>query len=340
MGHRRLAEFISMCRSLSDPQLAQGFGGNLSTKFSNGTMAIKASGARLSDVRKGKAYSLLKYCKVARLYSKAPYGSERQALCAIASSVLPEDGARPSMEAGFHSFLGTHVAHLHPACFNALACQEGAREILSKIYGKGNFVWVKYARPGHRLACAVRRAVGRRKECVIFLQNHGLIVSSGNAKECICKAIKIERKAEKYLKASGAPAFLVTRLAKGKQGYWNSSPAAVEFAARCANAWRFASPDAAVFFSRSFSGRCAFAGGSQGGRARPKWKIRAVAGKGLEFLLPWKEASAANETFCAHAFVLAAASGTGGKIACLPRAEILGLCGMESEKYRQKAAGV
>ncbi len=321
----RPSSFFSMSRALSSPQLAQGFGGNISTKLDADTMAIKASGFRLSDVKWNKGYCLLKYREVARVYRQAPYGNERRALGKIAGAVLPGCGGRPSMETGFHSFLGPNVVHLHPACFNAIACQKGAKKILSEIYGKRNFVWVKYSRPGHQLACAVRDAVGKRKECLIFLQNHGMIISSPDARECVRKAKEIERKAETYLKMNfNAPSFSVAMLKKSKGGWINASPSAKAFAGNDANAWRFVFPDAAVFFSRSFS---------QGA------KIRAIAKKGVEYLLSKKDARAANEIFCAHMFVLDVARKI-GKPAYLPRSEISALCGMESEKHRRRAAGV
>ncbi|MFA6214473.1 MAG: class II aldolase/adducin family protein [Candidatus Micrarchaeia archaeon] len=325
MAARRLSKFFSICSALSSHALAQGFGGNISAKLDGHVMAIKASGVRLSDVKQGKGYSLLSYPRLARLYWQAPCGSERSALGAIAGSVLPGGAARPSMEAGFHAFLGKYVAHLHPACFNAIACQKGARKTLSEIYGGQRFLWVRYARPGHKLACAVRRAVGGQKECVVFLQNHGIITSSGSAGQCIRKAREIERKANAYLKAnSGMPPFTIAPLRKTRGGWLNASPAAKAFASSRANAWRFVFPDAAVFFSQSF------ARGS---------KIRAVAGKGVEYLLPEKDARAANEIFCAHAFISDAAHRMGSP-AWLAKSEILALCGMESERHRRRAAGV
>jgi rhamnose utilization protein RhaD (predicted bifunctional aldolase and dehydrogenase) len=320
----RLRHFFSLCNSLSGHNFAQGFGSNVSAKLGNGRMAIKASGAKLSDVLPGAGYAIIKYQLLSGIYSCKRCGSLQLARRRLSGSVAGGPSRNPSMEAGFHSFLGTYVAHLHPICFNAIACQRNAKKILAGLYGAKNFIWAGYARPGHALACRVKRAVGGRRACVVFLQNHGIIISSSSASDCLKKAVEIEARAETSLLSHGAGAFRVAKLKKTKNGWVNSSPQARSFASDNNNAWRFAFPDAAVFFSDSFLQNA---------------KIRAVEGKGIEYCLPEREARAANEIFCAHMFILEAA-GRYGKPAYLKKSEILALCGMNEEKNRRKAVGV
>ena len=318
--------FFGMCRSISSLSLSQGFGGNASAKLDGRRMLVKASGMRLSAVGPGKGYSVLEYPPIARLYSGRREADEKASTTRIAISVLAGGEKKPSMEAGFHSFLGTYVAHVHPVCFNAIASQKDAKRIFSSIFGKGGFIWVEYARPGHSLARAVRRATGGKKRCIIFLQNHGAIVSSENAEQCARQVKSIEAESFSYLgrRLPGLQAFKPSKLRRIRGGWLNPSKGAREFASDSKNAKYFLFPDAAVFFAGAWSAQS---------------KIKAAEGKGVEYHLPNYLAEAANETLEAHLYVLEAARLL-GKPLYLERAEIASLRAMESEKHRMKRAGI
>jgi hypothetical protein len=286
-------------------------------------MVVKASGFRMGEISARGGYSLLDCRKVASAYERGAGGAS--AARAVLAAALPGSRLQPSMETGFHSFLGTYVAHLHPVHFNALASQRDSDRLLRRIYGRGKFAWVGYARPGHRLACAVMKAARGRKECVLFLQNHGIIVSSGDPGKCALKAREIEKKARDYLRRRlGMKPFRTGRLRRARGGWLDSSAAAKEFAAGGEASAKFLFPDAAVFFSGAFSRHA---------------RIRAVVGKGMLYRLPERAAKAADETFCAHAFIARAARLL-GRPAYLPKRETRMICCMGPERHRRKMAGM
>ena len=185
-----------LCRKFSSVKFAQGQGGNISVKLDARRMAIKASGVRLSEVNAKSGFSLVDWKCISEVYS-GKKATEKDADAAISASIIGGE-RRPSMEAGFHSFLGTYVVHLHPVHINAIACLKQGKQALREAYGK-KFIWCPYAQPGHRLALAVKKAVGGRKECVVMLQNHGIIVSASSAKRCISLADGAETNAEAYI---------------------------------------------------------------------------------------------------------------------------------------------
>lgn len=89
------------------------------------------------------------------------------------------------MEAGFHAFLGKYVLHTHSVYVVTLSGSIRGREVLSGACArlKLRAVHVPYCNPGTDLAVAVGKIVERAGAVpdVLFLQNHGLIVSASTA---------------------------------------------------------------------------------------------------------------------------------------------------------------
>ncbi len=94
----------------------QGGGGNTSVRLDGGLMAIKASGYCLKDIDVDKAYAVSDYVSLRDFYNNTDperesdvekTGSER-----AKASIQTIEGLaalRPSVEAGFHSLLGSLV---------------------------------------------------------------------------------------------------------------------------------------------------------------------------------------------------------------------------------------
>ena len=315
----------ALCRSLSSPAYAQGFGGNVSVKLGRGRMAIKASGFRLSQVSAKSGFCILDFHKIAALYENenGKSASEGESGAVISSSVL-SGCEKPSIETAFHSFLGTYVAHLHPVHLNVISCQKGAGKIISELFGRGA-LFVEYAKPGHCLAARIKEKVRNRKGCVIFLQNHGVIISCGSEKECVAKMLEIERKSLAYLRARirDFRKFSYSPLKRSGGRFANRSARAISYSSG-AKQGKFLFPDAVVFSQGIFSG---------------KGKIRAVEGLGIEYALPFSKAEAIDEIISAHLYLLEY-SGKLGKPAYLSGKDAAELISMESEKHRQRKAGV
>ncbi len=140
-------------------------------------------------------------------------------------------GGKPSIESGFHSMLDRYVIHLHPAAVLAYVCAKNGQAQLQKLFGKGKFsagpwaqgrlpvppLWVPYANPGYMLAKKIEtltRNYNSQYGCgpkVMFLQNHGLLVSSNNSSTAlqlvrkvvnICKS-KVKRPKPVKMKSVG-----------------------------------------------------------------------------------------------------------------------------------------
>lgn len=178
----------------------QGGGGNTSAKLAGGLMGIKASGYCLSDITPETAYAVLDYEALRRFY----YGNESEQLADVekqGSAFARENTKqieglptlRPSVEAGFHSILRKFVCHTHSVYANFACCSTACREIAEKAFAGADYSWgwVPYTDPGANLTFAIRRELARvehatgRVPAVILMQNHGIIVHSDSADECL-----------------------------------------------------------------------------------------------------------------------------------------------------------
>lgn len=197
----RLADFARLSQSAGARRdYVQGGGGNTSVKLDERYMAVKASGFCLGDVTPNHAYAVMDYSAIRAFYrgqeaanfedvEKA--GSEQAKKSTIAVEGIA--ALRPSVEAGFHSLLGTFVIHSHSVYANLACCAVEMRQILAGALAGADFSWgiVPYIDPGARLSFAIRDEQDRveretdKKPTVLFMQNHGLIVCEDSADACL-----------------------------------------------------------------------------------------------------------------------------------------------------------
>lgn len=178
----------------------QGGGGNTSAKLDDHLMAVKASGFCLGDVTPDHAYAVMDYAAIRAFYrgqEAADFEDAENAgsELAKANTIPVEDlpALRPSVEAGFHSLLGTFVIHSHSVYTNFACCAIEMQTILSDVLKGVDFSWgvVPYIDPGARLSFAIRDELDRVERStgkiptVLFMQNHGLIVHEETADKCL-----------------------------------------------------------------------------------------------------------------------------------------------------------
>lgn len=197
----RLDAFARMSMTAgSRSDYVQGGGGNTSCKLDDRLMAIKASGYRLDQIRPDKGYAVMDYSQLRDFYGKTDPATlediEKQgsAVAKEATIQIPElDALRPSVEAGFHSMLDAYVLHSHSVYANLITCSDQGREIAQKLMASigMSYAYVPYINPGAQLTFAIasareaaRTADGQLPQ-VIFMENHGLIVTSDDADECL-----------------------------------------------------------------------------------------------------------------------------------------------------------
>lgn len=187
--------------------LVQAGGGNSSVKFDNGEMLIKASGFLLSDLAEDSGYSKVFTAKIADIVTnKAVLNTtdkrERESLTSqLVKDATIDKNNRPSIETLLHSFLLKYTLHTHPIVVNMLVVQKNWKDILKSIFLGDEIAFVKYQTPGIELALALDSELKKFKTIpnIIFLQNHGLIITSNIKKEIQVKMEYVLEKIEKYL---------------------------------------------------------------------------------------------------------------------------------------------
>ncbi|MGD2175942.1 MAG: SDR family oxidoreductase [Candidatus Brocadiaceae bacterium] len=210
----------------SDPQLVQGGGGNTSLKTDGGRlMYVKASGTSLAEMQEGLGYRLVDVQKCIDIIEDESVGAmeieerEREVQRRLKECCRDELPGRPSVETSLHALLGRCVVHTHPAVLNGLLCAQEGRQALEELFEhlECEPLYIDYAGAGYTLASrmhgelgAYEKTHGRQPE-VIFLENHGLFVSTEEAERAleltrhVCGAVRAL--AERTLEGAGLPPF-------------------------------------------------------------------------------------------------------------------------------------
>jgi ribulose-5-phosphate 4-epimerase/fuculose-1-phosphate aldolase len=198
---RRLGDLVRMSQAAgSRSDYVQGGGGNTSCKVDDTLMAIKASGYRLDQIDLDQAYAVLDYQALRHFYQETDpagladveqAGSARAKAATLAIEGLP--ALRPSVEAGFHSLLDTFVLHTHAVYANLVTCSAEGREVAASALAglPAGHAFVPYINPGAQLTFAILQAIEEKKKetgakpAILFMQNHGFIVTGDDADECL-----------------------------------------------------------------------------------------------------------------------------------------------------------
>ena len=172
----------------------QGGGGNTSVKTDDGKLLlIKASGYKLKDMCPTNAFVAVDQNKVYTYYNTVDINDgvdhEKESAELAKSSVVEIEGLptlRPSVEVGFHSILKKYVIHTHSVYANVITCSIEGEEIAKEIFKDKDygFVFLPYINPGFELTLAMKNAISDYEKAngkfpeVIFMKNHGLVVTS------------------------------------------------------------------------------------------------------------------------------------------------------------------
>lgn len=183
--------------------LAQAGGGNTSVKLDAQFMLVKSSGCQLADVGEENGYTKINYRLIADYFREQVGRPETRPLTEEAGNALLQAaqlaGGRASIETFLHAVTGKYTLHSHPTLVNILAAREGGKEEALALFPEA--AWVPYEKPGAALAAAyygIVSAVYGQPE-VIFLENHGLVVSGGNAAQVIGRTEEILHKIAAHL---------------------------------------------------------------------------------------------------------------------------------------------
>jgi uridine kinase len=143
-------DYTDLCITLGGyVELFQGNGGNISVKDAD-RMIIKKSGFRIDESDNSCWVNPSTYVK------------------SLKTSEI-EVPAEPSIETWFHSFTKKYTVHFHPIHYNNFLCSK-------KRPAVGDGLWMEYMKPGYSLARKIFESY--TGQSVVFLQNHGVIVTA------------------------------------------------------------------------------------------------------------------------------------------------------------------
>jgi len=197
---KHLEELIRMSNEVGrDPDLVQGGGGNTSIKTGDGRMYVKASGTALKDMREGLGYRMVDLARCLsiledpELAAMPPMPRESEAGRRMLEACVDDLPGRPSVETTLHAQLGRCVVHTHPSLVNGLMSARGGRQAVQELFGDLTPppLCIEYADFGYPLAARMKEALadygrehGRLPE-VVFLENHGLFVSTEESERAV-----------------------------------------------------------------------------------------------------------------------------------------------------------
>lgn len=188
--------------------LAQAGGGNTSVKIDDHVMLVKSSGFQLADVNEQTGYSKVDYRKIVSYFKEYVETPKEDVFTEeIGKKLLQEaqiEGGRASIETFLHAVTGKYTLHSHPTLVNILTARAGGMDILRELFPKA--VFIPYRKPGAALAETYyklfrEQQVHGAEGSVIFLANHGLVVSGDNGDTVIEQTEQVLQKIAEYLGA-------------------------------------------------------------------------------------------------------------------------------------------
>ena len=219
---KALTDLIRISNSAgNDPSFVQGGGGNTSIKTDDGKyMYIKASGTVLKEMNSKKGWRrmnlgsvllVMQDKSIAKLpvHVREPEVANRL-LLACDDNIT--DGSRPSVEVLLHASLGKCVVHIHPSAVGAYVNAKDGKAKLERLFKDLSkpFLWVPYADSGYAVARKIMTLTAKYEEeygvkpQVIFLEKHGLFVSTSSPNSSLRLTKKIITKCNLRLKRPAA----------------------------------------------------------------------------------------------------------------------------------------
>ena len=180
--------------------IIQAGGGNTSVKIDDEKMFIKSSGYQLSEMEENAGYSKVNYKKIVD-YFKNHLEIKRSDEKELLEETLIE-GKRPSIETFLHSITEKYTLHTHPVVINVFTSRTNGMEELKSMFPDS--LIIGYQTPGIFLAKdffdKFSKLDNSQKVNIVFLKNHGLIVSGRNIDEVIKLHEKVLKTLEDSLK--------------------------------------------------------------------------------------------------------------------------------------------
>ena len=165
--------------------IIQAGGGNTSVKIDDETMFIKSSGYQLSEMEENVGYSKVNYKEIVDYFKKNTEIKKNDEKELLEKTLI--EGKKPSIETFLHSITEKYTLHTHPLLINVFTSRTSGMEELKSMFPDS--LIIGYQTPGIFLAKdffdKFSKLDNPQKVNIIFLKNHGLIVSGKNVNEVI-----------------------------------------------------------------------------------------------------------------------------------------------------------
>lgn len=200
-----MKEFIEMSKYAGMREdLVQAGGGNSSVKLDKQTMIIKASGFQLADITEEDGYAIVDPEVVVDFFGDNKMEEIKEEQEQEILTIAFVSGKKPSIETFLHAITDKYTLHTHPTLVNILTARSNGFDILQQLFPDA--LLVPYATPGINLAKEYFMAHRKSKLLenqifdIVFLKNHGLIVSGKRGSDVIAKTEEVIEKIADYLK--------------------------------------------------------------------------------------------------------------------------------------------
>lgn len=190
---KELEQLLALSLKLgNDLSQIQAAGGNTSFKDDK-YVWVKASGFELKHASQDSFVQCHRdklESNLRKTYSSDPDISFEEAKVDLLASMVDNNSElQPSVETSLHvSLQYPFVAHTHPTIVNALTCSPKGKNIVEELFSNAA-VFVEYNYPGHALFTRINEESDRFQKKhnqdpqIIFLQNHGIVVSGDSPAE-------------------------------------------------------------------------------------------------------------------------------------------------------------
>lgn len=320
----------------------QGGGGNTSVKIDDKKMIIKASGFKLKEMDETHGIVHLNYQMLKTFLDEVDQfdgeALEKENKAILQKIIIPKanhETLRPSVEAGFHAVLNKYVIHTHSVYVNLLTCAKKGEKLIHTIFKDNTFSYliIPYVDPGLTLSIIIHQAVKQYKTQhqeipeVIFLKNHGLIVSANDLERVERLHTLVNDQIRNYFQIETEEKKVIL-IERGENLYQTTSPVILENIALLNDPLKILNkhplyPDQLIFLNNVLDA--------------DQHKL-IVSKTEVMYATNQKEAELMNESLFAFLFIVGTLKRNKIKISVMNQADVHFINNWEAEKYRKKMA--
>lgn len=181
----------------NDQLMVQGGGGNTSFKNQN-SIWVKSTGKILKHIKNINDFVCMDISTINGILKNETLvnlpDNQRDSLIntQVNKAAIHNTLSRPSIEIFLHTLMkDAYTVHTHPVYVNGLLCSANGKDKTFEIFDKSSILWIEYKKPGYPLGIELLNEMKKHHDShgnypsIVFLQNHGIIVSGASAGEIL-----------------------------------------------------------------------------------------------------------------------------------------------------------